>query len=320
MSARSCFDLFLSALVRSVLYNNFSLIPFIWFVSTLETKSTFEFFQSFLLLDLGFASTILSFMAGGGGLSSISPLTVSWPSRSPQLLARSGLAWPKGRREFVSSLLTILLTFLLGLYHLTMWATTLTSPLFSLRSRWLSHFRWERVCKRSLLVIISGPESRVIQTTILQPTKLIIPEHVTCKSSPSCLYWPIQFRHVTSSVILRVTLSIIYLVCQLFRERHPLKSTWVSECIGIHIIITVKSICFQCQNFLPWDPSQVSRPSPLFLPRFGRNLHIPLSWELPEIGEIYRYIVYIIYYITYIGIYHIYYITFIGIYYILYDI
>ena len=233
MSARSCFDLFLSALVRSVLYNNFSLIPFIWFVSTLETKSTFEFFQSFLLLDLGFASTILSFMAGGGGLSSSSPLTVSWPSRSPQLLARSGLAWPKGRREFVSSLLTILLTFLLGLYHLTMWATTLTSPLFSLRSRWLSHFRWERVCKRSLLVIISGPESRVIQTTILQPTKLIIPEHVTCKSSPSCLYWPIQFRHVTSrhvmsSVILRVILSIIYLVCQLFRERHPLKSTWVS--------------------------------------------------------------------------------------------
>ena len=212
MSARSCFDLFLSGLeccgreeVRSVLYNNFSLIPFIWFVSTLETKSTFEFFQSFLLLDLGFASTILSFMAGGGGLSSSSPLTVSWPSRSPQLLARSGLAWPKGRREFVSSLLTILLTFLLGLYHLTMWATTLTSPLFSLRSRWLSHFRWERVCKRSLLVIISGPESRVIQTTILQPTKLIIPEHVTCKSSPSCLYWPIQFRHVTSSVILRVT-------------------------------------------------------------------------------------------------------------------
>ena len=87
-----------------------------------------------LLRDLvlrGLASTILSFMTAGspGGWPLSWPLM--WPlstahrmsSRSPQLWARCG-CWPKARCELCRSLLTIFLTFLEALYHLTMWDTT----------------------------------------------------------------------------------------------------------------------------------------------------------------------------------------------------
>ena len=147
------------------MYENLSLVPGLGFLhsksvlkplDSFKDDSPLDFLFSFwlcdLLEDLGLTSTILSFMTGPVCSSTLSLwLLVSTSSpRSPQLQwARSGLCWPKGRLELISSLRTMLLTFLLGRYHLTRCETTATSPLFSRLSRSLSHFRWVRVCRGS---------------------------------------------------------------------------------------------------------------------------------------------------------------------------
>ena len=140
--------------VRSVLHKNLSLVPPLTpltpppflnsksLVNPLDIRtadSTLDLLFSFwlwdLLEDLGLTSTILSFMRGRVPVCSsslcLSLLVTARSPRSPQLLwARSGLCWPKGRLELISSLRRMVLTFLLGRYHLTRWETTRTRPRF----------------------------------------------------------------------------------------------------------------------------------------------------------------------------------------------